>query len=190
MDISADLLNPLRKLGAEQFSVVLNMVSSRDYRVYCDYPAEWQNLYFRTALYKCDPVFQMAEHLSQPRTWDEIARPFQFGNVIDMARDFGMTNGVTIPVQMGKHMHMVSLTLSGKAAPTMAHRRALLRASKKLVVTLDSQTEQNVSRMQSRIAFLAAQGMSPTQIADILTTPAADFAPPLDPIALQSVSLH
>ncbi|MEM9063157.1 MAG: autoinducer binding domain-containing protein [Pseudomonadota bacterium] len=169
MHVSPLLLSPLRDLGATHFSIVLNMVSDRDYRVYCDYPEQWQHLYFQKMLYLCDPVFFCAPHISDAMTWDEIAGCYPSGHVVQKARSFGLDNGVTIPVDIGEDRHLVSLTLDATPAPSRSHRDALVRAARKLTAALAEGPDPEVSRFQSRVLFLQSQGVSSNDIVRILS---------------------
>lgn len=168
MEISPALLEPMRALGATQFSIVLNLVSARDLRVYCDYLSSWQDLYFRKTLYLEDPVFLAARHLSDATTWGEISAAFPTGNVVDQASEFGIRDGLSVPVQLGENRHMVSVTLDGVSDPTRSHRDALVLAARQLVATLDDRPRAQVSRLQSWIYLLSSQGLTPIEISDII----------------------
>lgn len=168
MQVSPELLEHLRVLGATQFAIAMNIVSNREIKVYCDYPAAWQDRYFSEGLFAVDPVFHAAGRISEATLWDDIAAPFAAGNVVDQARDFGVSNGISIPVRVGDDRHVVSVTLEGNRPPSQSHRDALTRATRRLVMELDCRQGEAHTRMQSVISFLTAQGMSPTQIADIL----------------------
>ncbi|MGD1922822.1 MAG: autoinducer binding domain-containing protein [Paracoccaceae bacterium] len=169
MHVPQPLLVPLRELGASHFSIVLNMVSDRGYRVYCDYPQQWLDLYFRQMLYLCDPVFFCAPHLEDATTWTEIAAEFPTDHVVRKARDFGLDNGMTIPVDIGDDRHLVSVTLDDVETPSRSHRDALVLAARELVATLADMADPEVSRFQSRVLFLQEQGLSTAEIVRIIS---------------------
>ena len=168
MEVSPALLEPLRTLGAVHFSIALNLVSDRELRVYCDYPSDWQDLYFRKALYFDDPVFLSAPFLRETVTWMDLGHLFPHSSVIGQAREHGLENGLSIPVRIGDNTHVVSITLDQVSSPTPSHRSALLRAARQLGATLADRPCDAMSRIQSLAYFLASHGLKPGEIADIL----------------------
>ena len=181
MEVSPGLLEHLRVLGASHFSIALNVISNRDLRVYCDYPAEWQDRYFLNMLYLKDPVYHALPALRTATRWQDIAAPFAAGNVVDLAQDHGLTNGLSIPVRIGDDHHLVSVTLDGTCTPSASHLDALTRAARTLVSELDDRGEDDISRIQSVIAFFQAQGMDPTRIADLLHAHMQERTHPMQP---------
>lgn len=188
MEISPTLLEPMRALGATQFSIAMNLVSARDIRVYCDYLSSWQDRYFRKTLYLQDPVFLAARHLDDATTWKEVSASFPSGNVVDQAADFGMLDGISISVQIGEDRHLVSVTLDGVPNPTRSHRDALVLAARQLVATLDDRPGAELSRLQSWIYLLSSQGLTPIEIADVIAN--TKMKTKFPPIHLPSSRIH
>ena len=168
MDISAHLLEPLRALGAVHFSIAMNFVSDRDLRVYCDYPAEWQERYFKEALYLKDPVFLAAPGLRGATPWSEIALPGADDAVLEQARECGVQNGFSVPVWLAGEEHVVSITLDNIKIPSPSHGDAITREARRLIALLAELPGPGVSRLQSRVYFLASQGLKPSEIVRIL----------------------
>ena len=162
------MLEPLRALGAAHFSIVLNMISHRGIRVYCDYPSAWQDLYFRNTLYLEDPVFIGAPALRDATTWQDLATGYPVGNVVDQAREFGLHNGISIPVWIDSDGHMLSITLDNTTSPSRSHKDALIREARWLVASLAELPGDETSRLHSRVRFLATQGLAPQEIVEVL----------------------
>ncbi len=122
--------------GFEQYAIGIDFQDFYPSEMACSYPAEWQKRYFGNEYASIDPVIRFGLMLRKPFTRDFLRKDKSlFGQtVMGEAADFGLLEGLVIPIALSGHKSILSVAgstdkkadkLAVSATQKLAHRLAV-----------------------------------------------------------------
>lgn len=167
IDILSEQLDPLRDLGADK--ICMGLDATRGWSgTFSDYPEEWRQRYIGEGMVNHDPVVLRASTMNKPATWDELTSGFQTGNVIDRARDYGLTNGVATPVWKDGILSIVSMVLTDRVTISKPFMDRFQTAADSVVSNLLDGAARTLTGAQLQVLRLISYGLTVQEAADTL----------------------
>ena len=149
-----------------------------------NFPKALRDIYAEKRFVKVDPVLQHAKDSTVPMLWDltELPRTRQTNYMLDIAANFGVNSGITVPIHGQSNSMGFLLMARGTSLPASQKERTALTANAMLFTTLvhnavisvlkhSIQPQQRKTHLTSRekeCLILAALGHTGDGIADAL----------------------
>jgi LuxR family quorum sensing-dependent transcriptional regulator len=189
IDRAANIAEMMRRLrdNLGQFGFATCMVTNlphpkaprwQEHILINEWPRDWYDRYISKGHYRHDPCVALSRTATGPFVWSDIARRAmaeEACQVMDEAREFGLHDGICIPVETDG-LEPAVVTLAGRELDLAPMARCAVHALAKhayqaaiRLVTGEKEHLQRLSRREREILQWIAEGKTAWEISRILT---------------------
>ncbi|MCS3743629.1 LuxR family transcriptional regulator [Rhizobium sp. BK661] len=170
------------QLGIDYFAMAfLPLAHERlDSLVWQRWPDGWLNRYLQNNYFHADPVVSLVRATARPSVWSQSVRAGHLSGrpkrIMDEARDFGMLDGLTIPLHSRSGLAGL-FSVAGRRVPVAAPEVALLQfvaeTTHRRIMDLNTPPEPclrddlQITRSESECLTLCAAGKTDREIGSI-----------------------